>query len=59
MQLDREKWLTTKEACVLVDRTRTTINNWARQGLVETRKIGEKPLFLKTDLEKTKQLKEK
>jgi len=52
--LDRKMWLTTKEACLLVDRTRTTINNWVLQGLVKREYIGEKPLFNKEDLLKTK-----
>ncbi len=56
--LDRQEWLTTKEACKLVDRTRTTVNNWAKQGLVEVQKVGEKPLYSKSDLLLTKDKKE-
>jgi len=57
--LNLEIWLTTKEACQLVDRTRPTINTWVAEGLVETQYIGEKPLFNKKDLLEAKTKKEK
>lgn len=55
--MNRKEWLTTKEACSLVDRTRTTIRNWVDEGLVRVEYIGEKPLFNKGDLIKAKQQK--
>lgn len=49
-KLNLKEWITTKEACQLVDRTRTTIASWVNEGLVRKQYVGEKPLFNKNDL---------
>ena len=58
MKIDRKKWLTTKEACILVDRTRTTINTWVQEESVKVIYVDHKPFFYKEDLLKTKKQKE-
>jgi len=56
--INLKTWLTTKEACQLVDRTRTTLNTWKNEDLIRVRYVGEKPLFNKDDLLQAKKEKE-